>query len=892
MNSTSIIPAPPDHAQRLLSICLPPGQLGGSILGDLRQDYAEVARSRSPGAARLWYWYHVLSIGLPFLRTRIFRSLAGSQAKSSRPKGGFFMRSLARDVQTGWRSLRRSPMTAFLATLMIALGVGAATAMFSIVHSVLLTPLPFSEPDRLVSMIGLTPEDGVRHPFTVADFRDLRDQAASFSGIGARWSNTAGLRGEEGSQEVQVGWVTPNYFEVLDIAPLAGRTLRPAEMDAVMLGNAIWQKRFGSDRGIVGRSVILGGTPFRVVGILPPEVDPNIPTLDGTLEGNEIWRLMREEWLRGDNRVLAWLRVAGRLKPGVELPQAQAELDAIADRIAASSPKRSPGEIRFIAWTVQEHLVQNARPYLSALMAAVCFMLLVACANVANLLLARGQAKRPELAVRTALGAGRADLLRQLLAEGLLIAAIGGMGGILLSLAVVSAAPAFLPANLPRLESIQVSWPVLLFALLASFASAMLSGLVPALRSTRLAPAQALGGRTGSMGRTPRRLSQALVAAEVALSLVLLAGGGLLLRNFAQLLETHPGFRSEQLLTFSLTASGKWKTQQEAANFFKVFVEHTASIPGVREAGLTNRMPLAGGVFAGNYALTEAQVDEADKPPADYRYITPGYLDAMGTRLISGRGFKDSDTGKVALVDEVMARLAWPGDDPLGKRVWTDEQLGQGDWSEVIGVVEHMRHEKFAQQGRQTIFFPVANAGRGERRYAAVRTSVPPLSIVGQLREKLILLDSGATISRLRAMDELVADSIAPNRFAMTLVGTFALVALLMSAAGLYGVVTHSVNRRTREMGIRIALGAGRTRLLRLVLGEGLKLTVLGAAAGLAASLAMTRLMSSLLFGISTADPATYAAVAALVVASGLISCYFPARRAMGADPVEALRSE
>ncbi len=803
------------------------------------------------------------------------------------------MNKLLRDLDSAWRSLRRSPMVTLLATVMIAIGVGAATAMFSIVHSVLLTPLSFKEPQSLVSIIGVTAPEGVRAPFTVADFRDLREQASNLRDVGARWSIPAPLAGDQGPVEVSVGWVTPNYFsDVLEVEPLTGSGFGPEDQNSVLLDHGLWQRRFGGSLDVVGDTIVLGGESLTVIGVLPPEVDPNLPTLDGDRERIEIWRLLPDAWLEGDNRTLAWLRIAARIRPGSDLAEAQAELDVIADRIAALEPTRETGDLRFVAMTALDHLVKESRPYLAALMAAVGFLLLVACSNVANLMLARGQDRTGELAVRSALGAGRADLTRQLLAESLLIALMGGAAGLLLCDILIRLSPGFLPSALPRSDSISVSWPVLLFALGASFASALVSGTAPALRSRKIVPVLALTGRTGALGRRSRRFSQGLVASEVALALLLLLSGGHLLKNFAQLLQTHPGFRSDGVLTFSLTLSNRWNDVQEGARFTQDFLQEVRSIPGVQAAGHTNRIPLGGGIFSGNYALTEAQAKEEVRPASDFRYISPGYFAAMGTEVVSGRPFQQADAKDVVIVDRILAQQAWPGQEAVGKRIWTDGQLGQGGWARVAGVVENMRHQHVAQEGRPTIFFPDIEVRGGERLYVAARTDLPPLSIVDPIRERLLKLDPDATVANVRLMDSLVANSISPNRFAMTLVGAFAAVALIMSTAGLYAVVSHSVSRRTRELGIRIALGASAARMLRLVLGEGLRLTLIGSALGLILALLLTRLLSSLLFGISTVDPLTYVAVAVLVLVSALISCYFPARKAMRADPVEAVRTD
>ena len=887
-----INPNPPRKAERLLRWCLPGGLLGSSILGDLEQEFRRLAGAGSIHEARIWYWRQSLSVGLPFLGRRIVRILLNRGARKPHSSTGGIMSKLLQDVRSAWRSLRRSPLLTAAASAMIAIGVGAATAMFSIVHGVLLTPLSFNSPQSLVSIIVDNAEHGVRHSFSYPDFRDVEDQVASLQGVGARWSRPATLKTELGSEEVNVGWVTFNYFDVLDITPLAGRTFRAGEENAVLLGHGIWQRRYGSSRDILGQALIIGGAPLRVIGVLPPGVDPNLSALDGSREANEVWRPMPKDWLQGEDRSMGWLRVAGRIGPGSNLHEAQAELDALADRIAESDPMREPGDVRFVVMTAREHLVEKSRPYLAALMAAVVFLLLVACSNVANLMLARGQERRSEMAVRCAMGAGRAALFRQLLAESLTIAAIGGAAGLLLCAGVIRAAPSFLPAALPRSEAVGIDWPVLLFALAASLTAAVLAGIAPALRSHRIAPTLALTGRSGGSGLRPRRFSQGLVAAQVALSLILLLSGGHLLKSFSQLLQTHPGFRSEGVLTLSLTLSNRWKDAREGTLFMQDFLEEVGSIPGVLAVGHTNRIPLGGGLYDGEYALRPSQVEEPSKPSADFRFVSPDYFSAMGTQVLSGRAFEESDRGDAAIVDQVFARKAWPGREAVGQRIWSDPQFGQGGWSRVVGVVENMRHQSVSEEGRATVFFPVLEVRPGQRRHVAVSTTLPPLSIVDEIRTRLSAPDPGAALSGVRPLEGMVAHSISPHRFAVILVGVFAGVALILSMAGLYAVVSHSVSRRTRELGIRIALGADRTRMLRLVLGQGLSVTLIGAAAGFALSLLLTRLLSSLLFGISTVDPATNIAVASLLLISALASCCFPALRALRTDPAAAVRSD
>ncbi len=881
---------PPDLAEWILERRLPPGPLRDSILGDLHEEF-ESRRERGGLRRRLatiWYWLQAFRLSRHFSHTWHRPDPDGGPAGAPRPEAK--MNRWSRDTRYALNSLRRAPGFAALVILTLGLGIGANVAIFSVVDGVLLAPLSYPEPDALITIWGTSTRQQ-RHPVAAADYLDLTTKADLIDVTG-HWSNTGSLTGEFEPQPVSVGWVDLAYFDVLGVRPLHGRLLREDDPNnAILLAHGLWQRQYGSDPDIVGDFVQLDAELFEVVGVLAAAPNPNVPSLGDTRESNDLFRLMPKEWYEGsDDRELGWIRLSARMHDGVGLAQVREQLDLISREARPLEADSSRPELWFAAEPLLDDLVGNVRPTLLALLGAVGFVLLIAAMNVAQLLLTRGRMRSGELAIRAAMGGGRADLFRQLVIEAGVLTLIGGAFGVGIGLAGVRALLAFAPANLPRLEMISVDGRVLGFALLVSSLAAVIAGIAPAVRSSRSGPADALKGRWSSGGRGYRRLTQGLVVAEVALSLVLLAGAGLLARSFVSLLQVHPGFVSDNLLTLSVTAADD-PGVEGGPNFFTILRQEIEGMPGVAAVGGTNRIPLGGGLFTGNWANEQMDVDAEGKPESDFRWITPGYLRAMGTRLLAGRDLAEEDTEEVILVDEKMAAAAWPDESPIGKRLWTGQLGRNGEWSEVIGVVESMNHASVAAAARPTVFF---NAVRplSNRIYLAVRADGSPYSVIAAVEAAAHVVDPDATISRVTAMDDLIADANAPWRFALTLMALFAGAAMLITVIGLYGVIAYAVSQRRREIGIRVALGAPRLSVLRLVLGQTTALIAIGATLGVIGARSLTSVLSSLLYETSPSDPTTYAGVVLFMMLAGLVGAWRPTRRALRVDPREALGGE
>ena len=809
---------------------------------------------------------------------------------SNKPRN-FEMTALLRDVRIALRSFRKAPTFTLVAVITLALGIGASTAIFSVVNGVLFTPLNFDNPEELVTVWGEDKSYG-QLPIATGDFRDIREQSTTVVDFSARYSVPASLTGDGDPEEVTVEWATPNYFALLGISPALGRVYTEEEADAVVLSHGLWQRRYGADPDIIGTRIQLGGQPHTVVGVLPGSVNPNVPKRGGIRETNDIWRLMRPNWLADDDRINAWLRVVGRLKPGVTPEQAQADMNLIAERILEVAKDNAHVDFRLHVVPMLDDLVRRARPMILVLMGAVTFVLIISCFNVANLLLVRGQGRSQEMAVRSALGGGRSRLVRQLLVESALLGLMGGALGVALAAQSIKLLVALGPANLPRLETITLDGTVLAFALGGSLLATLLFGVAPAVRATRSDLGSFLAERGMSRDRGHQRISRALIVSEVALSLVLLVGTGLLLRSFTELRTIRPGFDTDHILTMSVSESGRSENREQAALFFKQLEEGVLALPEVTAVGFANRIPLAGGLYGGPWATEAMKTRGGTEAEGAFRFVSAGYFEAMGTKLLSGRYFTHQDDEEVAIVDQKFAELAWPGEDPIGKRIWTGALGRDDDWSRVIGVVEHQRHASLNEDYNETLFFPMTGYFPGGQNYFVARTSADAAALVPAVRETLRRLDPDATLARVRTMEELVGNALAPNRFALLLIAIFAGVAVLLAAVGLYGVISYSVSQRTREIGIRIAFGATGPSIMRLVIGQGFAMTAIGVGVGLVGAVALTRVIESMLVGVQPTDPLTFVVVALLLVGVGLVGSYVPAKRALKVDPTVALRAE
>jgi predicted permease len=810
---------------------------------------------------------------------------------------------LRQDVRYALRTLRKSPAFALIAVLTLALGIAANTAIFSVVDAVLLRPLPYADADRLVSIWNSYAEPQLpRAALSPADFADFSEQHAGFTAMSALADRNVNLTGHDEPQRLQSYVVSPNFFRVLGVRALLGRTFLDEEgvggRDRVaVLSHDLWRRTFGADSGVVGRTIQLSGTPHTVVGVMPPGVRfPDAPSFLFP-ERAELWLPFSWERRRAEPRGDQFLRGIGRLGPGVTLERARQDLAVIAARLRAQYPDTYRAEYGWMPVLVpmREQILGDSRPALLVLLGAVAFVLLIACANVANLTLARGAGRRKEIALRTALGAGRARLVRQLLTESVVLSAMGGALGLLLAVWLVRVLARLGPEDIPRLANAGVDVRVLGFTLAVTLLTGIVFGLVPALQQSRTDVQGALkdGGRGASEGAPRHRLRGTLVVAEVALAVVVLVGAGLLLRSFVRLQRVDPGFDARGVLTMQLSLPRtRYEGESQVAAFYTRLLDRLATLPGVSSAGAVHPLPLGGDGWGASF-LVEGQPVAAGEafPHADFAAVTPHYFRSMGIPLVAGRVFTardDAGAPPVVVVDASLARQYWPRENPIGKRL---NLAGQPDsvWSTVVGVVGHVRSGTLQQAGEPQIYLSYFQDVRGTMS-VTIRGSGDPMRLATSVRDVVRSLDADQPIAKMRVMDDIVARTTARQRFNLLLLSTFAASALLLAAVGIYGVTSYAVGQRTNEIGVRLALGALPGDVLSLVVGQGMRLVLLGVALGVAAALAVSRLMAGLLYGVGAADVATYVAIGALLSVVALLACYLPARRATHVDPATALR--
>ncbi len=806
------------------------------------------------------------------------------------------METFWKDVQYGARMLARSPGFTLVAVLTLALGIGANTAIFSVVNGVLLRPLPYPEPHRIVQLWNSIPSAAVRaFPLSAPEFDAYRTNHSGFAHVAAFAPGGFNLTGEREAERITGATVTASFFPVMGVFPAQGRAFTAEEdrpgADVVVVSHGFWQRRYGG-KPMVGAKLMLDSRPRSVVGVMPEGFDfpgeAEIWAPAGmTAERFSANNLGRQGW-----RVLARLSADG-------LQQAQSEMDAVAARFYAAHPEFYDAEHpwKVTLASLPEQTVGGARTPLLMLLGAVGMVLLIACSNIANLLLARATSRRRELAVRTALGASTPRVVRQMLTENLLLALAGGTAGILLGGWGLDALLALAPQGLPRLGEVRLDGAVLAFALGISILAGIGFGMLPALRAAKSDPLDALrdGGRNPGGLRGPGRW---LTAVQVGLSLVLLTGAGLLLRSFWNLLQVEPGFRSEGLLTAQLLpARQKYATTEQEARLFAQIVERLESAPGIASAACVSALPLSGRSGRAAFAVQDWTPEErARATNVHFRAVTSGYFRTMGIPLLSGRELEDRDSAAappVALINRNMAQRYWPDGNPLGKRV--SFRAPEGPWYEIVGVVGNVQHEGLDAEVVQEIYLPYEQApfGPGQGTTVVIRGSGNEVSaLAATLRKEVAAVDPDLPAFALRPMDEWLALSLSARRFQMLLLVLFAAVSLVLAAVGIYGVMAYSVSHRTPEFGIRMALGAQRTDVLRLVLRQGAGIAGIGLLGGLAASLALTRLMQSLLFRVEPTDPFTIVAVVGLLGAAILLATYVPARRATRTDPLVALRYE
>jgi len=801
------------------------------------------------------------------------------------------MNSILQDLKFAIRTLTKSPVFTLVAILTLALGIGANTAIFSVVNAVLLRPLPFKNPSRLVWSWGICPlcDHGAVSP---SDFLDYRAQNHSFESYGAKASGDSlfNLTGNDKPIQIKGSMVTAGFFDALGIQPRYGRVFnesdeKTTDPDVIILSHHLWQDRFGGDPQVIGKTISLDGKSRTVVGALASD----IPVLTEA----DLW--FPAPFLNPgmQTRHSHFLRPIGLLKNGVTISQAQSELDAIATRLAAQYPVTNNG------WGVKLDLLQNVivgdvRPAFMVLVGAVVLVLLIACANIASLLFARNSARQREIAIRTALGAGRSRLLRQLLTESLVLALAGGVAGIFLANAGVELLKQLGPQSLPRLAEVNISSTVLAFTFVTAVFTGILFGLGPALKASRRDLTQSLkeGGATGD-SRSKHRAHNALVVAEVALSVVVLIASGLLLNSFWRLMRVHPGFDPTNVLATELSlVSPHYDDAQRRESFFHQLQDRLQSSPGVNSAGFISELPLSGEANDTFFTITEhPPANPNDNDDADFRNIDGDYFATMRIPLLAGRVFdrQDSaDSSKALIVNEPFVKKFFPNEDPIGKHLNMYEGKPEFVTREIVGVVGGNKHFALQESLRPEVF----NPGSFTRMNIVVRSAGDPAALTAVVRQAIHAIDPDEATSTFRTMDDVISLSAAGDRFNTLLLGAFGAIALLLTAAGIFGVLSYLVAQRTREIGLRMALGAQPQDVLRVIVGHGLRLVLAGLCIGVAAGLVVTRWMSSVLFDVKPTDPLTFTAVAVVLTAVAFLASYIPARRAMRVDPMVALRYE
>lgn len=822
------------------------------------------------------------------------------------------MDSLWRDVRYAARALRKSPGFAIVATLTIALGIGANTAIFSVVRTVLLQPLPYDEPQELVLLWGELQNRGITHfPMSPPDFRDYQEQTEALEDLGAVFTFPSSLTGDGEPVQVDVGAVTHNFLSVLGVEPMLGRSFidedgvpnprgaQPGQPGAlpgiVLLSHSLWQQRYGGDVDIVGRTVEVGGTPSEIVGVMPPDFELLMPTTAALVTEPDLWTALRLDYANAP-RNNVFLIPVGRLREGATREQAQAQVERVAASLSAENQVRATAGYAVRVDELATEVTAHVRPVLMALFGAVVFVLLIACANVANLLLVRASGRDRELAVRAALGGSRARLIRQMLIESGLLAFAGAAVGLLLATGGISLLLALRPAELPRIDSVGIDSTVLLFTVVAACGAAFLFGILPAVQSSRVDLSDALKERGAAGAGMARRLVRnGVVVVEVALSLVLLIGAGLMARSFVELSRISPGYEPQGLVTFNAAPPpARYPAAQDRVRFNVELQRRLEGLPGVQRAASAFPMPLSGTPFNGRYGPEEALTDPEAFGQAAYRVVLPGYFETLGTRVLAGRAFSEADnqdSAAVVVVDEKLAGELWPETSAIGQRFLIRAITPEPQWVEVIGVVEHQRAEDLAAEGLETVYFTDKYVGSFAGTWA-VRVEGDPLALSSAIRAEVAEMDPDVPVADLRLMENDVAEAMAPTRFALTLIGIFGLIALVLASVGLYGVLSFVVRQRTAEIGVRMAFGAGSDTILKLVVGQGLALAGAGVGLGLLAAFAVTGVMESLLVGVSPTDPVTFGGISGLFIAVAVLACVVPARRATRVDPVTALREE
>ena len=809
------------------------------------------------------------------------------------------MRTLLQDLRYGLRILGKSPGFTVIAVLTLTLGIGATAAIFSVVDAVLLRSLPYRQPERLVSVFeDLSALGFPRNTPAAGNYAEWKKQTQIFEDVAAMTEGDYNLTGREGEPD-KLGGVaaTQNLFYILGAKPILGRVFapeedRPGAEHVALISYRLWKRRFGGDPKLVGQTILLNNQKYSVLAVMPPGFSFPARNID-------IWTPIAFTSKQLANLGMHYLLVVGRLRPGITVEKANAALFVLAGQMARQYPDTNSVIKRFFAEPLQESYTHDVRRGLVVLMAAVGFILLIACANIANLLLSRAAGRRREIAVRTALGADRRRIVRQLLTESALLALGGGMLGVILANWCFNFLKNLIPADLALTISLQLDFRVLAFAVSVSLASSFLFGLAPALQVSKLDLNDVLkeGGR-GSAGSRRRTFRNVLVVGEVALSLMLLVGSGLLLESFSNLRGLDPGFRSDHVLTMRLVVpETKYKDFPKRTEFFQRVLERVRALPGIQAAGFTSALPLTWRGGTNSFTPEGMPLKRDVTYDANNRVVTPGYFEAMRIPLRRGRLFNNSD-GKdaplVAVINETMARKFWPGQDPIGKRFKDAGPDEKAPWIRIVGIAGDVHQMTLSEPPRQEMYFPYWQAKDNWMvpRDLVIRTTGDPQTLTRAARQAIWSIDRDQPVSNVMTLDELLDEEVAQKRVQAMLLGALAALALVLACVGIYGVLSYLVTQRTQEIGVRVALGADAAHVFRTVAGQGMGLTAIGIVSGLLASLLLSRLLMSLLFGVNPTDPLTYFGAVVVFTILALLACYIPARRAAKVDPMVALRYE
>ncbi len=803
------------------------------------------------------------------------------------------METLIQDLRYGIRMLLKKPGFTLIAVITIALGIGATTAIFSVVNGVLLRSLPYADPERL-SVVSIDRRDlGPRFTLSKADFLILKDQMQSFEQLALFRGERLNMTGGREPERIIGTWATADFFSALGVAPALGRTFYPDEGSpgspmVAVVSHSLWQRHLASDPEALGRTINLNDKTYTVIGVMPPDFK--------FMYATEVWPILQIN-TQQRRPPFGW-RMIGKLKPGISTEQVSAEFAAMHDEMERVFPAQPQGDWAYVSDPLKEYIVGDLRPVMLFLLGAVVLVLLIATANVANLLLSQAASREREIAVRSAMGASRLRLIRQLLTESLLLAASGGVLGLLLALWGVDLLLALEPGNLPRLNEVRIDLSVLVFTSFVSLLSGVLFGLAPALAISRTSLNESLkeGGRsiTGVRGQ---RMRGVLVVAQMALALMLLVGAGLMVRSFARLQQVAPGFEPEKLLTVQLSLPETRFADNAGRNaFYRQVVERVRALPGVQSASFSDSIPPVYLAILELFEIEGQPIPEGQNYPlADELFVSTDFFGTLGIPVLQGRVLSETDTADsqpVALINQTMARRYFPEGEAVGKHLRAGGFGPEDPWITIVGVVGDVKYNGLETEQGPTIYAPYEQSGFGGLIYLQLRTSTEPQSLISAVRHEVQQIDSSLPLSNIKTGEQLLAEAVGQPRFHTLLITIFGFVALLLAAVGIYGVISYSVAQRTHEIGIRMALGAKTSDVLGMVIRQGMKFTLIGVAVGLVAAFGLTRLIEDLLYKVSATDWMTFIVVTVILTGVALGACFVPARRATRVDPMVALRYE